>query len=335
MPRARASSASANFSALPPPDFGLKIRTGVLGRRRGRQLCTLAHRDSRACAGDHDTADDQRDFDRAVVHEHQDRRGERDRRPARGRRLGPRRAAGSRTSRPAPRRRPGRGRPGLAGTPGRDDHARGPGRRSSDQQRSGCREPSAAHRIISPHGLRPTPNPSHRQATRLASRRRARRPRRLRGDRTDADARARHGDVPPHGRGGLLATVARGGGDHRRGRRTPRTACCEGRPRLGRGHRDRREPRAEAAGGPPAPGPRRRAGPARATDEDAGLDLVPVRPHRRRLRLRDRSRSRSAGGLDPAPGTRRARSRTRACTPGCTTPATSSSAPSRGPSWPG
>ena len=31
MPRARASSARLNFSALPPPDFGLKKRTGCPG----------------------------------------------------------------------------------------------------------------------------------------------------------------------------------------------------------------------------------------------------------------------------------------------------------------
>ena len=79
MPRARASVASENRSALPPPDFGLKIRTGCSGAGADRSCGRSAHGDSRAGAGRNDSADDQGDLDRAVVDDQQDRRRERDR----------------------------------------------------------------------------------------------------------------------------------------------------------------------------------------------------------------------------------------------------------------
>ena len=87
MPRAFASSATLNFSAFPPPDLGLKIRTGCLGAAAGDEVRALGHGHPGKGAGDHEAANHQGDLGHAFVEEQQDRGGERDRRRRNGRRF--------------------------------------------------------------------------------------------------------------------------------------------------------------------------------------------------------------------------------------------------------
>ena len=74
IPRERASEASANFSALPPPDLGLKNRTGRCGPGAGPSSARMTkaarpstHATTRAAADeqclDQAIADEQRDRD--------------------------------------------------------------------------------------------------------------------------------------------------------------------------------------------------------------------------------------------------------------------------------
>ena len=137
--------------------------------------------------------------------------------------------------------------------------------------------------------------------------RRARGPRDLRRHCPHPDPGARQRDEPPLARRRLLAPLA----DLRRAARAHRGAD---RPpgsnhgaRFAWGHRDRGEPRCQAARTAATPRPSRGGRAARAPRTHAGLALVPVRALRRRLCVRDRRRPRPAGGSHPAARSRRAR----------------------------
>ena len=155
----------------------------------------------------------------------------------------------------------------------------------------------------------------------------------LRGDRADADARARSRDGAALPRGRLLPPVARLGSRPGRDGGPPRVARRSDGTRFGRRDGGRRQSRLKPLG--------RRRRPDRAAERVPvarhvrmpSSHLVPLRPLRRRLRLRDGRRPRA-----PARGRSRCArsplwSPTRECTPGSTTRATSSPARSPAPRW--
>ena len=183
MPRAGASVASENFSALPPPDFGLKTRTGCSGATLARGA--LARSPPRArVRGRSQTPDDHRDLQQALVHES--------------------RIAAANRPPPPKARDPDRAPPqdpveaDQDGQPNQAERDQASGisiatiTARTEAARPNTRAPSAAtprpligSPAVDSAGTEPSPDAG---TVHMASRRRARRRRRVRGDRTNADA---------------------------------------------------------------------------------------------------------------------------------------------------